>query len=508
MAQRGRPELFSAKGPGSSSSDLRNSAIRGGVAMVMSRGAAQVLRLLITAILTRILSPDDFGLVAIVLAVVGIASLFQDMGLSAATVQRAEITPQQVSTLFWINAAMGAAACLAGVICSPLIADLYHRPEIATVTATLSLSFLLSGLMVQHNALLYRSMQFTTSARIGMIALVVAGATALGMAHAGFGPWALVAQTLVGDLVTLVLIWRVTRFRIQAFQWSPQVREMIGFGGQFLIFRILGYFAQNFQIVLIGKDLGASTAALYTRSNSLSRQLMGYVNDTSSQITNSALARLRDQPERYVRFYLRTLNVMFLAAAPIALFLGAFSSDVILFLFGPNWSTSADLLRILAVGMAGAPLLHSTGAVFFSHGDITRMMRWGIFGWIVMLLASVIGLRWGVTGVAWSWSLSMIGLMVPCAWYAFRGRGITLSACFKVIWPPLAAAALAAFIAFELAELLFGKSVFLRLPLEGAIFTIAYLGLAWSLFGQKPLIMELIDSLKKRKRSVAGPNDA
>lgn len=486
-------------------SDLRRSAVRGGIAMVLSRGVVQVLRLTLTAVLARILSPDDFGLVAIVLAVIGLAALFQDMGLSGATVQRAEITEQQISSLFWINSGMGLLACIVTASCAGLIADFYARPELGAIAAALSLAFLFSGLTVQHNALLYRRMQFSLRAKISLIALAVSGPVAVAMAYAGFGPWALVVQTLLGDVVTLVLVWGATRFRPASFQWNREVREMIGFGGQLLTFRVLGYVAQNLQVILLGRNLGAATAALYTRANVLSVQLLGYANDTAGQIANSALPRLVKEPQRYVRFYLHALAVVCFATAPISLFLGFFSADVILFLFGPNWSQSAEVLSILAIGMAVQPLLNSTGWVFFSQGEMHRMLRWGFFGWSVVIVASLIGLRWGLIGIAWGWTIGMVLLVPLGVLYAFRRHQISLRACLRVLLPPLLAAAIAAIAAFELTRGLGDLSVFLRLPLEGTIFSIIYLLLAWSLFGQKVLIMEVLNALKRRQ-STAGAN--
>lgn len=505
MTQRPGPETTSdatspcaPTDPPLTPTELRGLAVRGGLVIVLSRAASQIMRLGVTVLLARILSPDDFGLVAVVLAIIGIGGLLQDLGLSAATIQRATITQAQISAMFWINAAVGLTATLAGVALSPTIAWFYQRPELANLAAALSLTFAMSGLCVQHNALLQREMRFADKARIGLTSTAISGIASVVLALRGAGAWALVAQSLIGSALSMLLIWRVSEFRPTAFRWSRDAREMTGFGARFLAFRTLGYAAHNLQVVLIGRELGMASAALFTRGYFLSRQALGYANDTGSQLANSTLPRLVGEPARLRSLYLRCLNVMFLVTAPIAAACGFFGDDIIALLFGAKWRTSGEVLKVMGLGMTLQPLLFSTGWIYFAYGNMNGLVRWGAFGWLVMIAASVVGLQWGVIGVAWGWSLGIVALCLPCCHYAFVGRPVSIADALRTVWPPLAAALAAAVAAMFAARVIPLDSVYLRMPLIAAVMSACYLALLIWPLGQRALILEVLRSARRR----------
>lgn len=190
--------------------DLRHRAIRGGSAKVLAQAANFTLRVGSLMILARLLDPKDFGLVGMVTAITGVLSLFRDFGLSSATIQRVEVTEAQVSTLFWINVAVGAGLCFLLAVASPLVARFYHQPRLVWVTIALSSGFLFNAVGIQHSARLQREMRFATLSSIDVISLVVSVTTGVGMAVAGFGYWSLVAMTIVPPLVTTIGLWIAT----------------------------------------------------------------------------------------------------------------------------------------------------------------------------------------------------------------------------------------------------------------------------------------------------------
>ncbi|HEX4938013.1 MAG TPA: oligosaccharide flippase family protein, partial [Candidatus Kapabacteria bacterium] len=356
---------------------------------------------------------------------------------------------------------------------------------------------LLSGLGVQHNALMQRNMRFRERARIATTAVAISGTIALGAALLGAGPWALVAQAITSELITLCLLWRASDFRPGAFRWSRDAAEMLRFGGQFLLFRVLGYAAHNLQVVLVGREVGVAAAALYTRAYFFNRQILGYANDTAGQLANSALPKLIENPVRLRQFYLRCLNVIFLATAPVAVACGLHGADIVSFLFGPQWLAAGKSLEILSVGMALQPLLFSTGWLYFAYGDMAGLVRWGMFGWVVMIAAGIVGVRWGVQGVAWAWSAGIVLLALPCCHYAYQGRSIRLQDVLPIVSRPLGAALLAGAASSAASAALSLPSVYARLPVDACIMAATYFGLLWWPFGQRPLIDEIIQSLRR-----------
>jgi PST family polysaccharide transporter len=167
--------------------DLKEKTIRGGLARLIAQAANFVLRTVSLMVLARLLDPKDFGLVGMVTAFTGVLGLFRDFGLSSAAIQRATVTEEQVSTLFWINLLVGALLGLLAIGMAPAIAAFYHEPRLFGVTAVLAAGFLFNAAGVQHGALLQRQMRFTALAIINTVALVVGTAVAIGGALAGYG---------------------------------------------------------------------------------------------------------------------------------------------------------------------------------------------------------------------------------------------------------------------------------------------------------------------------------
>src|SRR5215510_14085726 len=176
--------------------DLKERTIRGGFAKVCAQAANFLLRMGSLMVLARLLEPKDFGLVSMVTAITGVLNLFRDFGLSAATVQRVNVTEEQISTLFWINILVGAILGLLAVVIAPVIVVFYHEPRLFGVTAVLASGFLFNAAGVQHSAILQRQMRFTALATIDIISLVVSTAVGIGMAVSGYGYWALVVMTV------------------------------------------------------------------------------------------------------------------------------------------------------------------------------------------------------------------------------------------------------------------------------------------------------------------------
>ena len=176
--------------------DLKQRTLRGGVARMSAQAANFLIRGGSIMILARLLGPKDFGLVGMVTAFTGVLSLFRDFGLSTAAVQRATITEEQISTLFWINIMVGALLGLLTAAMAPFVAAFYHEPRLWGVTTVLAAGLLFNAAGVQHSALLQRQMRFTALAVIGVGSLIVSTAVAIAGARAGYGYWALVAMTV------------------------------------------------------------------------------------------------------------------------------------------------------------------------------------------------------------------------------------------------------------------------------------------------------------------------
>src|SRR5437667_1209233 len=176
--------------------DLKRESVVGGIAAVSAQGAKFVVQTATTMVLARLLSPEDFGLIGMVVVVIGFLGLFRDAGLGMATVQRLEVTHEQTSTLFWINVAVGAILAALCAALAPLLVSFYHEPRLYWVVVVSGAMFMFNGLSAQHSALLQRGMQFVTQAKIDVLSLAAGSGTGVVMALLGCRYWSLVGMAM------------------------------------------------------------------------------------------------------------------------------------------------------------------------------------------------------------------------------------------------------------------------------------------------------------------------
>src|SRR5213076_208988 len=200
---RAAEDVFSAP----PTADLKQRSVRGGLVVVFTQTLIFVLQTGSMFVLARLLSPEDFGLQGMVVALTGFLNLFRDAGLSVSTVQRKVLTHEQTSTLFWINVAVGAMLALAAAAAAPLVLTFYREPRLFAVTIVSASAFLFNGLSVQHRALLNRAMRFVTMSKIDILALAVSATVGVGMAARGYGYWALVGMVISGPMTTAAAVW-------------------------------------------------------------------------------------------------------------------------------------------------------------------------------------------------------------------------------------------------------------------------------------------------------------
>lgn len=403
--------------------DLRGRSVRGGAVTMGAQGIKFALQLGSTAVLARLLSPADFGLVAMVTAVTGFAAMFKDAGLSMATVQRENVTHDQVSTLFWINVALSAVLMCLVALLAPAIAWFYGEPRLTAITLALAGTFIFGGLTVQHQALLQRQMRFTSLSAIGVISFAASVAAAIVAAIYGLGYWSIVIMTATAAAVNAALVWVYSGWRPGLPVRGSGVMPMLKFGGNVTGFNLLNYFARNSDNILIGWWWGGAALGLYSKAYGLLMMPLTQINAPISSVILPMLSRLQSQPERYRSAYLRVVRALSFALMPPIAFLIVTADWVVLIVLGPQWTEAASVYRFLAVVALAQPVSFTCGWLFTSQGRVREQFHWGIWGCVTTVLAIVVGLPFGIDGVAFSYGVSGLLLRTPLLYYCVGRKG-------------------------------------------------------------------------------------
>lgn len=476
--------------------ELRKRVLRGGFSKVCSQAVVFAIRIGSVMVLARILSPRDFGIMGMVTAVTGVLALLRDFGLSAATVQRKEVTNEQLSTLFWVNILLGGVLTLATVAVAPLIARFYHEPLLFWVTIAISTGFLFNAAGVQHSALLQRQVRFTALATIDVIALIASTCVGITMALLGFKYWALVAATISLPFVTTACLWLMARWVPGRPRARIGLRSMIRFGGTLTSISVIMYTAYNFEKVLLGRYWGAVILGIYGRAYYLINVPNANLNMAVGDVAFSALSRLQHEPARFRSYFLKGYSLVLTLTIPASIGIALFAPDLILVLLGPKWRAAAPILRLLAPTVVVLSLINPVGWLMFSLGMVGRSLKASLVFAPIIIASYVIGLPYGPEGVALAFSAAMTLCAVPIIAWGIHGTVITLRDIASTASRPVLSALVAAVVAFAV-QTGCGQafSPLVRLVLESAALASAYAAMLLFAMGQKEFYFGLFRSL-------------
>lgn len=477
--------------------DLKAKTIRGGLARLCSQGASFLLRVGSLMVLARLLSPKDFGLVGMVTAFTGVLTLLRDFGLSSAAIQRATITEEQISTLFWINILVGALLGLVAAAMAPAIAAFYRQPQLFGVTMVLAAGFLFNAAGVQHSALLQRQMRFTALAMISVLSLILGSAIAIGGAAAGYGYWALVAMSVASPLIATVGFWLTTGWIPGMPHKGVGIRSMIHFGGTLTLNGLVAYVAYNAEKVMIGRFWGADAIGIYGRAYQLVNIPTDSLNSAIGEVAFSALSRLQDDPIRLRSYFLKGFSFVLGLTLPITIACALFAEDIVFVLLGPKWKDTVAIVRLLAPTIAIFAIVNPLGWLLYSIGLVERSLKISLIFAPFIIAGYIVGLPFGPKGVAFAYSAVMTLSIIPLILWCVHGTVISLRDILLAASRPLASGILAGGLAFGV-RLICGQFVspLPRLFLESSVLFVVFFGVLLFVTGQKSLYLDLLRGLK------------
>ncbi len=431
-------------------SALKKKSVRGGIVTMIAQAVTIAVQLISTVVLARLLSPEDYGVMAMVMAVTAFAGLFREMGLSTAAIQKKDLTRGQQSNLFWLNVAMGCVLTLLVALGSPLVAWFYKKPELASVTLVLSCNFLIGSLATQHGAMLVRNMQFGRRSVATISGSVVTLAVAVVLALQGRGYWALVWGILAGGTITTILTVVLAPFRPGRPSRGQGIREMLGFGANVTAFNFVNYFQRNLDNILIGRYCGAESLGYYSRAYQLLMFPIAAIRGPVTAVAFPAMSRLQDNPLEYRQYYKDLVLLLSYMTMPIVAFLFVCSEGVIELSLGKQWLDVAPIFSVLAVTALIQTPFSLSGLVQLSLGRSQRYFRIGLASTVLTAIGFCIGVSWGAIGVASAYAITTYLRLIPILKWGFKDTPLRLSDFFYSISRPLFASLISALILYML----------------------------------------------------------
>jgi PST family polysaccharide transporter len=479
--------------------DLKRRSVRGGFATVSAQGVKFVLQTGTTMVLARLLSPQDFGLQGMVVAVTGFLALFQSAGLGSATIQKHEVTHEQTSTLFWINVAVGAALATLCAALAPVMVAFYHEPRLYWIAVVSGATFMLNGLAAQHQALLLRGMRFVTTAKIEVLSLTVGSGTGVVLALLGCRYWSLVGMAMVSALVSAAGVWLTVPWVPGPPRRRSGIRSMLHFGGLATCNSFVVFLAWNSEKILLGRFWGADALGLYGRAFQLVTLPVQQLNASVSNVAFPALSRIQHDAKRLARSFLRGYSLLISSTIPITITCALFAEEIVRIVLGAKWMEAAPIFRLLAPVALVFAVANPLSWLVMSTGRAGRALSMSVATTPLVILGIIVGLSHGPKGVALGYSSALTLLLIPIAAWSKHGTGITWSDLWGATKPPflsgLVAGAAGLLVKFTLGSRL---APILYLMVGLALVLGVYAWVLLIVMRQKHMYMDLLSQLLPR----------
>ena len=415
------------------SRDLGRLALRGGTVFIAMQYGNGVLQIIAAIVLARLLTPEDFGLFAIVTVLTSFAPLLIDFGLGDATAQRRKITPSQVSSLFWLSCGIGLAIAVVVAACSPLIAWIYSEPRLEAIALYSAITFVLLGVSNQHIALLRRTMQFARIAKIVILSTLIGVAIAIFMAICGFGYWALVLRPIASCLCIAIGSWLVCPWKPGFPVIDNEVRAMGLFGLHVVGFSVTYTVARAVDRIALGLFYRPDEVGYYQNATTLYDNSILQALIQLHTVGSTALSKFQSNPTALAQKYETALSALAFFAMPAAAILSVTAQDLTVLLLGEKWRAAGLLLSIIALRGIFQVVEGSQGWLHLSIGRADRWRNWGVVSLVVQVVMVLGGLPFGGTGVAVAVVMTSLLLAVPSISYAGHPIGVDAALVIRAV---------------------------------------------------------------------------
>ncbi|AFY59213.1 membrane protein involved in the export of O-antigen and teichoic acid [Rivularia sp. PCC 7116] len=485
--------------------DLKRRSLLSGLISFAAQPIKLALGIGSTAILARILTPADFGLVAMVAPLLSLADSLSNFGLETATVQREELDNQQLSASFWLSLKINAVVVALMVIMAWILANFYGEEELIGITLLITLGFAAVCLTFVHKSLLKRQMRFGILTTIEVVSLILAAAIAIVAAYEGWGYLALVLQLVVMQLVQsigyLIICPWLPEKQIKKHtnnHRDSNLQAILSYGAHLTGFRFLMRIGMQLDRILIGYLSGATALGFYQVAYKWSYFPFQQVYFSLFDVAVSSFSRTLHDQNLYRSYCRKVLMLLFGLCMPALAFSFVEARKLLLLLLGNQWLEAVPLFRVLCIAVFVGSMYRVTKWLYISAGQTQQQFRWGLIHTPVVILAVVIGSQWGAFGVGAGYTTAICLLTYPSVAFCLKTSPLTATDFLTAVSCPAFSSISAAFVLYLCKQFLLSfDNLIVNLFVSLIIFSIIYICF-WFVFpGGRQSAAEVLLNIKQ-----------
>lgn len=383
---------------------LKNKTRSGLVWSSFEKLSYQGLQFIFSIILARLLSPEDYGLVAMPLIFLQIAQVFIDSGFSNAIIRKPDLKEEDLSTAFYFNIGVGVISYVILFTCSPLIANFYNTPQLSSILKVTALATLFTPLCAVQQAILTIKLNFRKQALITLIAQLVTGIVGIGMAYSGYGVWSLVISQAVASLIRTVLLWCMSGWYPKTGWSKESFNYLWGFGNKLLGVGLIDCLYQNIYTLVIGKFYTKAELGLYTRGHGLAHLPTNIYNSVIKRVTFPVLSSVQDDDERMMLIFRKVYSTTSFVIFPLMLSMAGMAKPLVSVLLSEKWLGMVPYFQILCLAMMWIPMDSLNLNLLTIKGRTDLFLKLEILKKSIGAVILLITLSHGVSSLCWGYA--------------------------------------------------------------------------------------------------------
>lgn len=392
----------------------------------LNQGGNQIFSLLVTFILARLLTPEEFGTIGMIAVFTGFAGIFVDFGFSTALIQKLEITQKDINTVYFINITFGLLLTILFFFLAPLIAEFYQKPILTILTRSLSPIFIISAISGINRALTIKSLNFKLHTIISLVGLIISSLTAIIMAYNGFGVWSILIKMIVDQLVITILYLIFSPFSQKPVFNRGSFKSLFKVGSYMAGDTVINYWSRNADNLLIGKFLGDGSLGIYTKAYAVMLLPLRNISSVIGKVMFPSFSRLQNDIDQIKTIYLKATKLIAFITFPMMAGLALLAEPFVLVAFGENWLEMVPIISILSLLGAIQSILTLNGAIYNSLGKANIAFRISIIMSIINVIGFIIGLKLGgLKGLVIAYAI--VGLITAIPNFYMAGKQIDVS---------------------------------------------------------------------------------
>lgn len=417
--------------------NLRHKAKKGFIWNTVERLATNGIQFILTVVLARLLSPDDYGIIAMPAIFLAIAQVIVDSGFANALIRKPDLNEKDLSTAFFFNILVGFFSYIVLFVTSPLIADFFETPILSKLLKVTALVVFINSMGIVQQALMTKKLDFKTQAVISTISTFISGAIGVWMAYSGYGVWALVFQQVSAASFRVVLLWMYGKWKPLRIWSNESFRYLWNFGSKVIIIGLLDTIFNNVYAFVIGKRYNAKDLGNYTRAQQFADLPVNNINGIMQRVTLPLLSEIQEDNKRLSAIYLKLIEMTSLLVIPLMFALAAMASPLIIALIGKEWVGCVLLFQILCVARIWTPFNAINVNLLQVKGRTDLLLKLEIAKKIVITLILGMTFYRGVVFLVGGFAICTFIAFMINTYYTKRLIGVSLLNQLQAIFPAI-----------------------------------------------------------------------